>query len=267
MLRKSDRVRRANYMTDFESCNSESSTDSGSSEEQSSHSRGFSKQRSVHLKNTLSLVDLQKLLEEQCPKQYSAMSKRIAFTFEDWNGLKRLRIREIQTPFDLTSKNVYAYIGGGDNNGVRLTQGPADQKLSLVHTDIVELDQPFRDLCPNGRLIDEEAKDRLRAVMCFWFLEAGFPHTMKKYVDFEEDLIEACQWLGGAAIAKASLSDENNSRKFPPENRIPAASVPSRTSDESTLLLGKRKTVSFSKADSESLLYSECVRGKILKTI
>jgi hypothetical protein len=245
--------------------NSESSTDPESSEEQSLHNRGFSKQLSVHLKNTLSLADLQKLLEEQCPKQYVVMSKRNAFTFEDWNGVKHLRIGEIQNPFDLTSKNVYAYIGGADNNGVRLTQGPANEKLSLVNTNIVELDRPFRDLCNNGRLIDEEEKERLRAVMCFWLLEAGYIHTMKKYDDFEEYLIDACQWLCGAVLAKATRNGEDNSSEISPEDHTPTASGPGRTGDESTLLLRKRKSVSSSRDDSNSLIYSECVHGRTFK--
>lgn len=268
MLRRSDRVGRVNYRTGFKFCNSESSTDPESSEEQSSHDRGSSEQLLVRLPNTPSLVDLQKLLEEECPKQYAAMSKRNTCTFEDWNGSKRLRIGQIQTPFDLTtSRNVYAYIGGGDNNGLRFTQGPANKKLSLIDTDIVELDLPFQDLCHSGRLMGEEEKERLRAVMCFWLLEAGHTQTMKKYEDFEMSLVDACRWLGGAAIAKASSNDENTLFIIPPEGCKPAAPVPSRTSDESALSYRKRRSVSSIKADSDSLLYSECVCDKILKMI
>lgn len=136
------------------------------------------------------------------------MLERSTFAFEDWEGVKRLRIGQFRAPLHPTS-DVYTFIGGGgDNNGIRFTYGLEDKKLAMKLTHYVELDQPFRDVCCSGRLFEKSDEGRFRAVTCFWFLKAGYINTLKSYRDFERYLIEACQWLGGAALTETSPNGE-----------------------------------------------------------
>lgn len=236
------------------SCESESFTDSESSEEPTPRDKQFSKWLSMHLKDIISLADLQGLLQEQCPGEYAVMLRRSALKFEDWEDSKRLRIGGIRTPFDLTSNDVYAYIEGNKNNEVRLTQGSANEKLPLTKGYMIEIDQPFRDLCRNGRLFHAADKKRLRAAMCFWFLEAGHVRTMKRYRDFEKHLIEACHWLGSAVLREADHDGENNLDKIRPEDPV---SQPDRAGHGSTSPYERRRSKSNIEPELDSVFYSK----------
>ena len=218
----------------------------------------------MRFKDTLSLADSHELFKEQCPEKYAAMLRRSTFKFEDWNNSKRLRIGEVRTPFDLTGKDVYAYIEGNNNNGVRLTQGSASKKLPLTESHIVELDQPFRDLCQNGRLFNAEEKTRLRAAICFWFLKAGNVQTMKCYRDFEKHLVDACQWLGGAVLREADQNGENDLDKIP---HVISMSPPDRASHGSSSSYKRRRSISDIEPDLESVLYSKFVHIHIFVRI
>ena len=262
-LRQS-RIRDINYKDDNESsestssCESESSTDSESQVEPVPRDKRFSKRLSkrlsMHLNDTISLADLQGLLQEQCPGEYAAMLRRSALTFEDWKDSKRLRIGGIRTPFDLTSKNVYAYVEGNNHNGVRLIQGPASKRFPLAESYIIELDQPFQDLCENGRLFYPEEKARLRAAICFWFLEAGHVQTMKRYRDFEKHLIDGCQWLGGAVLREADQDGGSDLDKTPHAKSV---LQPVRASHRPSSSYKRRRSTSDIELDPESVLYSK----------
>lgn len=152
--------------------------------------------------------DLQRLLREQCPQEYTALPTSGTLKFEDWKGSraqKRIRIGTIHTPFDSVRHTVYAFMGGDNRNRVCLTQGSANKPLRLVDAGAVELDEPFFSICWNGRLLRDEEKTRLRALLCFWFFTAGYLSSLTKYKDLEKHLVDACQWLGGAIIEQEKV--------------------------------------------------------------
>lgn len=151
---------------------------------------------------------------------------------------------------------MYTYIEGNNHNGVRLTQGIASRKLPLTEGYRIELDQPFRDLCQNGRLFHAEEKIRLRAAICFWFLEAGHVQTIKHYRYFEKHLIDACQWLGGAVPREADQDGEDDLGEIPPAHPV---SQPNRAGHGLSSSDERRRSISEIEPDLESVLYSEFV--------
>ncbi|KAJ4309193.1 hypothetical protein N0V94_009039 [Neodidymelliopsis sp. IMI 364377] len=139
------------------------------------------------------------------------------FVFTDWKKsdtfTKRLRVGTMGTPFDTTHHVVYAYLHGDGNNRIGLTQGAQHDPVFLVDADEIELDKPFWYLCINGRLFREDEKGRFRALLCFLFFAAGQVGTLKSYSSFEDHLVNACTWYGGALMiaAEAKLVDESES--------------------------------------------------------
>ena len=195
---------------------------------------------SNHKNETFSFADLQALLQEHCPEEYAVMLERSTLTFEDWKGVKRLRIGQLR------SDNVYTVIGGGGNNNrISFIYGLKDIKLDICSTHHVELDQPFRDVCWSGRLFQLPDEERLRAVICFWFLKAGYIDTLKIYRDFERYLIEACQWIGGAALTKTSPMGEIISSETSVVDDLPTSSQPDLTNRITSQSAEERRAPSF----------------------
>lgn len=187
----------------YDSDSTETLDSSDEEEDSASETDWYERQQPVQLGDYPSVVELQRLLQEQCPKEYAALPKSGVLNFEDWqDGLaqKRLCIGSIRKPDDSVSQNVYAFLHGNNSNRIGLCYGVENKPLPLVKASNFNLNVPFRSICTGGRLAYDGDTQRLRALLCFWFFAGGHLLTLKNYRSFETHLVEAVQSLGRTVI-------------------------------------------------------------------